>query len=60
MREILIACVLFLLVVIAILLYWILCRATDIYRQNQRIKQFCRRWSRWAEMTDLRVEEVEE
>lgn len=60
MREILIACVLFLLVVIAILLYWILCRATDIYKQNKRIKQFCRRWSRWAEMTDLRVEEVEE
>lgn len=60
MREILIAIVLFLLSVMAILLYWILCRLTDIYKQNQRIKQFCRRWSRWAEMTDMRAEEVEE
>lgn len=59
MREILIAIVLFLLVVMAILLYWILCRLTDIYKQNQRVKQFCRRWSMWAEMTDLRSKGVE-
>lgn len=54
MREILIAIVLFMVVVIVALAYCILCEISKRYQQRKREEEFQRRWATWGDTTDLK------